>query len=227
MSRAVPFPATKRTWLAERIGGGDEHFAEVRSHVMRVYFAPLVAYASRSKFRGPLEPEESVNTFFLGRFGDRRYLEGWVKSGLPLRRWLAGGLVYALRQSLRDEAQRNNVIEAGLEGDTDHVAAVEPGPYAALCERYRSELVARAIEQADKACADRGLSAHWRAFLALRRDGASVSDVAGHFGVSHAKLAVLARTGQRQFRAAVRRAIQLEGVPAGRVDAVIKDLLDR
>ncbi|MFO0005367.1 MAG: hypothetical protein ACK559_29995, partial [bacterium] len=92
------FPTTQATWLVDRV----EHApSEARAHVLERYFQPLCAYARASaNLRALGEPAELVNAFFAARFTDDMYLARWISSGIPLRRWLANGLVMHARNTL-------------------------------------------------------------------------------------------------------------------------------
>jgi len=79
------FPTTHQTWLSEHVGVAND---EVARHVMQRYFEPLRAYVKGSSLRNFGDSADLVNDFFAARLGDATYLERWIDSGLPLRRWL-------------------------------------------------------------------------------------------------------------------------------------------
>ncbi|NBX25691.1 MAG: hypothetical protein EBQ99_06525, partial [Planctomycetes bacterium] len=105
------FPTTQRTWIVETLRVAlasrdpevrERSLAELRAHVMRTYFEPLRIYVKGSSFRVMGESADLVNGFFASRLSRDDYLARWVESALPLRRWLANGLVMHLRERSRE-----------------------------------------------------------------------------------------------------------------------------
>lgn len=97
------FPTTHQTWLSEHVGVAND---EVARHVMQRYFEPLRAYVKGSSLRNFGDSADLVNDFFAARLGDATYLERWIDSGLPLRRWLVNGLLLHVRNRGIAEARR-------------------------------------------------------------------------------------------------------------------------
>ena len=98
------FPTTERTWIVERIeanikGGINEApvchdgASALRRHVMERYAASLRVYAQGSSFRWLDDADSLVNGFFVSRLARPEYLAQWIASAMPLRRFLANGLL--------------------------------------------------------------------------------------------------------------------------------------
>jgi len=146
------FPTTQSTWLFDRVARAPD---EARAHVLACYFEPLCAYARASSLRALGEPAEIVNDFLTARLADGDYLARWSVSGIPLRRWLANGLLTHARNRALAEARRarhgGSVDPAELERmttthATDALLALERAwavrTVTEAHERVHSELIA-------------------------------------------------------------------------------------
>ena len=54
--RKDAFPATRMTWIRDRLDSGEEGRRDVTSHLMEVYAEPLRIYLLGSSFRSAGEP---------------------------------------------------------------------------------------------------------------------------------------------------------------------------
>jgi hypothetical protein len=90
------FPSTEWTWLATRAmeAPNDASIAaELRARVMGRYAEPLRIYAKGSSLGWLDDAEALVNGFFASRLARDGYLIKWFESAMPLRRFLANGML--------------------------------------------------------------------------------------------------------------------------------------
>lgn len=105
--RMTAFPTTQATWLVRTV---SENPAAARVFVLDRYFHPLCAYVRSSQLRALGEPADLVNDFLAARLGDDAYLVRWSASGLPLRRWLANGLLIHTRNTVLAARRRRELL---------------------------------------------------------------------------------------------------------------------
>ncbi|MCE2885513.1 MAG: hypothetical protein LW806_11525 [Planctomycetaceae bacterium] len=128
------FPSTEWTWLATRIGEAAHDAsaaAELRARVMERYAEPLRIYAKGSSLGWLDDPEALVNGFFASRLARDEYLVKWFESAMPLRRFLANGMLLYLREErrarLRRAARDGVSVDAVHEQGADAIAAPDDG----------------------------------------------------------------------------------------------------
>lgn len=214
------FPTTRRTWLGDHLSDGDPGRATAMRHVMEVYAWPLQVYFRGTGWRSFGEPADVVHGFLADRLGQPGYLDSWQTSGKPLRRWLANGLCFYLREQVRAARQKSRAgdLPEGLPGD-------EPEPFEALERAFVLSITRLAMENAAERCRSEGLREHWHMFVRHHYDGASYRELASDTGVRPERAAVMVRTATKRFRAALRELLERDGVLPERVDAAISELV--
>ncbi|MEM7202257.1 MAG: hypothetical protein AAF628_18450 [Planctomycetota bacterium] len=217
-SRQV-FPATRRTWLGDRLGDDDGRHEAIR-YVMEVYTWPLQVYFRGTRWRGAGEPADVVHGFLADRLAQPGYLDAWHNSDIPLHRWLANGLCFYLRERWRAAARETRVGElpAGLSSE-------DPGPLEALDRAFAISVARRAMEHAATSCRSEGLEHHWSLFVRHHYEGMPYRDLAVSSGVPPERAAVMVRTATKRFRAALRELLGRDGVPPERIEHAIVELL--
>ena len=103
------FPSTEWTWLATRVmeAPNDASIAaELRARIMARYAEPLRIYAKGSSLGWLDDAEALVNGFFASRLARDAYLVKWFESAMPLRRFLANGMLLYLREERRSRVRR-------------------------------------------------------------------------------------------------------------------------
>ena len=116
------FPSTEWTWLATRVLEAPRDAvvaAELRARVMERYAEPLRIYAKGSSLGWLDDAEALVNGFFASRLARDGYLVKWFESAMPLRRFLANGMLLYLREERRSRMRRERRDGASL--DAMHV----------------------------------------------------------------------------------------------------------
>jgi hypothetical protein len=138
------FPSTEWTWLATRVmdaprDGGVA--AELRARVMERYAEPLRIYAKGSSLGWLDEAEALVNGFFASRLARGEYLVKWFESAMPLRRFLANGMLLYLREERRGRMRRERRDGASLDAmhadGADALAATDDARAFRELERSR------------------------------------------------------------------------------------------
>lgn len=186
---------------------------------MEVYSEPLQAFYRASRFRRRGDPDDVVHGFFASRLERPDYLRRWQSHGGLLRRWLANGLCFYLRERDRD-SRRSQVEEPPAE-----LFSTEPEPWTALDASFASSLVHRALAMAAATCRAEGLAAHWEAFVRHHYEKQGYREIALELGVSPGRAAVQARAALRRFREAVYELLLRDGVPPERLHSALDDLL--
>jgi len=135
------FPTTHSTWLVTRI---EDDFPAARAHILERYFEPLCAYVRSSQLRAFGEPADLVNDFLTHRVTDPAYLARWGSSGLPLRRWLANGLLMQTRNAALAARRRRELFANGgasqserPTGKVRHVQSTQPNSRLPISQRVR------------------------------------------------------------------------------------------
>ena len=222
------FPTTHQTWLSERVGVAND---EVARHVMQRYFEPLRAYVKGSSLRNFGDSADLVNDFFAARLGDATYLERWIDSGLPLRRWLVNGLLLHVRNRGIAEARRRARGDAGV-GGTEPAAAVssaEPGALEALERAWAIGLVTEAHDRVRAGLVAENRESWWECFRLHVLHGLPYADACPMAGVSTANGANIVRAVTKRLAAMLSELLARDGVEESRIDdelALIQRLLE-
>ncbi|MEY5031275.1 MAG: hypothetical protein RL354_306 [Planctomycetota bacterium] len=139
------FPSTDRGRLAEMLARDPAARAVAVSEVLSRYVEPLRIYVRGSSLRSIGDDADLVQGFFAARFSRDGYLDGWLASGLPLRRWLINGLhLYAKEERRRARPQGDVSLDQPLELPVEHVPAADAAWARAIlleaCDQVRREL---------------------------------------------------------------------------------------
>jgi DNA-directed RNA polymerase specialized sigma24 family protein len=220
------FPTTHGTWLAERI----EHApSEARAHVMSRYFEPLCAYVRASSLRALGEPADLVNAFLAARLDDSAYLARWSQSAMPLRRWLANGLLTHARNDALARARRSrhggSVPPAELERMTD---AHETDALFALERAWAVRTVTEAHEQVHTELVSEGRADWWELFRLHGIQGMAYAEACAITGIARSNATNVHRAVVVRLRDALRRILEREGIRPDEIDrelALMQELL--
>jgi hypothetical protein len=220
------FPTTHGTWLAERI----EHApSEARAHVMSRYFEPLCAYVRASSLRALGEPADLVNAFLAARLDDSAYLARWSQSAMPLRRWLANGLLTHARNDALARARRSrhggSVPPAELERMTD---AHETDALFALERAWAVRTVTEAHEQVHTELVSEGRADWWELFRLHGIQGMAYEQACAITGIARTNATNVHRAVVVRLRDALRRILEREGIRPDEIDrelALMQELL--
>lgn len=213
------FPTTQQTWLGEtlrvaRSDGPDARDARdrVNAHVMQRYFEPLCAYVRSSRFARLDEPADLVNAFFASRLARADYLEKWLASELPLRRWLANGLLLSLRERVRSDQRRiAREADAALPADAAH----EVDAVAALERAWAEGLVQAAVLAVSKALDSEGRAPAWQVFERRAIGGVTIEALEGESGRSASEIHAMLKLVSRRLRQEIETQLRREGIPEG------------
>ncbi|MCA8960400.1 MAG: hypothetical protein KDC38_07800 [Planctomycetes bacterium] len=227
MSKPQHFPATA-TWIHRRLAEGEAGLRAIREHVMAVYFEPLQIYFRGHSGRWKGDADEMVSAFFADRMDRPDFFEKWSKSGLPLHRWLIGGLLLFIKENWKRE-KRHHRMEALPERFEVAAAAEEIG---GDLDRLRIVAIGRELmRRTEEVCREAGLGLHWEVFARHEIDGLPYTDFSEEeFGVSPERAAVLARSPRRRLDGLLREILERDGVDPYHVGAEIetmKELVNR
>lgn len=224
------FPTTHATWLIDRIAHEP---TEARAHVFERYFEPLCAYARASaNLRALGEPSELVNAFFAARLADNAYLARWTSSSVPLRRWLANGLVLHARNTLlaaRRRAEHGGAVDP-RELDESHAQRVdhETDALLALERAWAVRTVTEAHERVRTELQAEGRGAWWELFRLHTLHGMGYAQAAPIVGVASTSASSVHRQVVDRLRAALVSILERDGIRAHEIDgelAFMQDLL--
>lgn len=215
------FPATRRTWIGDRLADGEAGRAEALRHVMSVYAGPLSVYYQGSSFRRLGDALDWVHAFFVERLARTGYLEKWLESGERLRRWLTLGFCFFMKDAFEKERRR-----AGFEPLDPALPSPEPGPAQAFERAYAARLVGLALAGGEERCRREGLEKHWAIFLEHRHDGVAYREIGARLGIEPVRAATMARTAAKRFREALEEFLQRDGVPREGMAAAVQELLE-
>jgi DNA-directed RNA polymerase specialized sigma24 family protein len=225
------FPTTHSTWLVERIDRAPD---EARAHVMARYFDPLCAYVRSSRLRGLGEPADLVNAFFAARVADAGYLARWTASGLPLRRWLANGLLIHARNTAL-AARRQSARHDGIEfEELDRTAQLrladhETDALLALERRWAIRTVTEAHERVRSELDAEGRSAWWELFRLHTVHGKTYAQACGVTGIPLTSASSVHRQVVDRLRATLVAILERDGIRQEDIDnelALLQDLLE-
>ncbi len=222
------FPTTHATWLSERVGVAND---EVARHVMERYFEPLRAYVKGSSLRNFGDSADLVNDFFAARLGDANYLERWLSSGLPLRRWLLNGLLLHVRNRAIAGSRRRARGDAGIGGESfgasgGIVASTEPDALAALERAWAIALVTEAHDRVRTGLVAEHRENWWECFRLHVLHGLPYADACPIAGVPTANGANIVRAVSKRLAAMLTEQLSREGVAEADLDAEL-DVIQR
>lgn len=215
------FPTTHATWLSERIGVAND---EVARHVMERYFEPMRAYVRGSSLRNFGDSADLVNDFFAARLGDPNYLERWLDSRLPLRRWLLNGLLLHVRNRAIAEGRRRARGDAAVggvgSGETERLAGASPEPeaLAALERAWAIGLVTEAHDRVRAGLVAEGREAWWECFRLHVLHGLPYSDACPMAGVAAGNGANIVRAVSRRLATMLAELLARDGVAEADID---------
>jgi len=227
------FPTTHSTWLMDRIARAPD---EARAHVMSRYFEPLCAYVRASAIlRAFGEPADQVNAFLASRVADEAYLARWSCSGIPLRRWLANGLVLHARNSAlaaRRRAERHDAVDFT---ELDRTSRLRPADHEtdallALERRWAVRMVTEAHEQIRTELDAEGRDAWWELFRLHTIQGRPYPEASRATGVPLSSASSVHRQVVDRLRAALVAMLERDGARAEDIQselAALQDLLER
>ena len=224
------FPTTHRTWIVETLRAAlasqdpevrERSLSELRAHVMQRYFEPLRIYVKGSSFRTMGESADLVNGFFASRLARDDYLARWVESALPLRRWLANGLVMHLRERSREGRVGGKPVEVRDPSELEMLdlpALHEPDAAMAMERSWAEAVVAGALNATLKGLEASRRQAAWEVFQQHFVEGQTYEAIAVRTGRSVLDLKADAKLVQRRLRAEVEQALRDDGVPESRLE---------
>lgn len=226
------FPTTHAAWLLDRIDRAPD---EARAHVMSRYFDPLCAYVRASpNLRTLGEPADLVNAFLASRVADPAYLSRWSSSGLPLRRWLANGLLLHARNTAlaaRRRAAKQEPTDIASLDQTARLRAAdhETDALLALERRWAVRTVTEAHEQIRSELDTEGRAAWWELFRLHTIHGKSYAEACGSTGIGLTSASSVHRQVVDRLRAALIAILERDGIRADDMDAelaLLQDLLE-
>jgi DNA-directed RNA polymerase specialized sigma24 family protein len=215
------FPTTHQTWLSERVGVAND---EVARHVMQRYFEPLRAYVKGSSLRNFGDSADLVNDFFAARLGDPNYLERWIDSGLPLRRWLVNGLLLHVRNRGIAESRRRARGDAGVGGPEQqaNLSSAEPGALEALERAWAIGLVTEAHDRVRAGLVAEHRENWWECFRLHVLHGLPYADACPLAGVATANGANIVRAVSKRLAAMLSELLARDGVAENDIDAELE-----
>ena len=226
------FPSTEWTWLATRVmeAPNDASIAaELRARVMGRYADPLRIYAKGSSLGWLDDAEALVNGFFVSRLARDGYLIKWFESAMPLRRFLANGMLLYLREERRSRVRRDARDGASLdamhERGADSLASPNDARAFAQLERaWARSVLGEACERARDELVAAGKATAWAVFERHFVDGLTYEDAARELGLRVESARPAARLAQAKVRDWMRWLLALEGVSEQEMDAALADV---
>ena len=222
------FPTTHTTWMHGELDANEERRRALRTVVMARYFEPLRIYVKGSSYRHLAESAELVSAFFVSRFARDDYLDAWRESRMTLRRWLINGLILSMREEVR---RRRRAARRGLHGTGETrdgedgpvdplelLESPEPEAEAAFERAWAVSILREACEEVETICHADGEDAMWLVFKRHFLDGQPYALLVDETGYEPARAAVVARTVANRVRAALKRLIVRDGIPADEVE---------
>ena len=215
------FPSTPRTWITEQLDLGDSAAADVRKHILALYFQPLCGYAQASSLRELGNPSELVSGVLASRLSRADYLRGWRQSnGMPLRRWLMNGL-HLYGHELRRASRNHALRESPLRQADD---APDPAGIAALDRAWALSIVREACAEVEAELRLSGAERDWYVFRRHFLDGRSYRELHAETSVEPARAAVRSHAILVKLRARIRALLARDGTPPDEIEAEIARL---
>ena len=226
------FPSTEWTWLATRVADAPRDAAiaaELRTRVMERYAEPLRIYARGSSLGWLDDAEALVNGFFASRLARDDYLLKWFESAMPLRRFLANGMLLYLREErrarMRRERRTGQSLDAMHEQGADALAAPdEDRAFRELERAWARSVLGEACERARDELVAAGKAAAWAVFERHFLDGVTYEDAARELGLRPESARPAARLAQAKIRDWMRWILTVEGVTEGEMEETIADV---
>jgi len=226
------FPSTEWTWLATRVMEAPRNAsvaAELRARVMERYAEPLRIYAKGSSLGWLDDAEALVNGFFASRLARDEYLVKWFESAMPLRRFLANGMLLYLREERRARMRRERRDGASLDAMHEQGADALAAPDEARAFRELERAWARSVlgEACDRARSElvaAGKAHAWAVFERHFLEGVTYEDAARELGLRPESARPAARLAQAKVRDWTRWLLALEGVSEREMDEAIADV---
>ncbi len=217
--QADVFPATRVSWIDERLLDGSRGRQDVNRHIMTVYDFPLRVYFMGTRDRWLGEPEDVVQGFFASRLSKEDFLAQWRASGLRLRQWLINAFCFYLKEMHR--ARRRDARNVAQPEEP----VVEPGQVKAFDRAYIVSVVREALRKTQELCEAENLGPHWEIFVRHYYQGRAYAEFAGEFNVEPSRAAVMARTARSKFQATLRGMLSRDATGAD-PDDEIRELLE-
>ena len=226
------FPSTEWTWLATRVSDAPRDAAiaaELRTRVMERYAEPLRIYARGSSLGWLDDAEALVNGFFASRLARDDYLLKWFESAMPLRRFLANGMLLYLREERRARMRRERRTGQSLDAMHEHGADALAAPdedraFRELERAWARSVLGEACERARDELVAAGKVAAWAVFERHFLDGVTYEDAARELGLRPESARPAARLAQAKVRDWMRWILALEGVTEAEMDEAIADV---
>lgn len=215
------FPETQRTRIRHWLDQGEAGIRDLNHHLMLVYAPALRIYFLGTSYRRLGEPDEIINGFLADRLDRPDFMLKWRDSGLRLRRWLANGLCFYLKEEWR---KRKRFSAEGTIGEEPPAAPQDSD--RSIDRAFVQASVRAALQRAQSDCEKRNLSTHWSMFMRYHFEGVPCKRLAEEFGVSSGQAWVMVRTAQRRFTQSLRDVISEDSDNPSRVDEEIAALLD-
>lgn len=209
------FEPTLRTWIGDQLDRGEVGLREVRRHVAETYRLPLMIYYQGTGWHreaaggGDWRPEDVIHDFLADRLGGDAFLQGWVESGLSLRRWLMNALHFYLKERWR--AVKPSAGAAGLSW-----VEVDDDPGQEADRLMVAGMVQRAVKQTLQTLDEGGQAVHGRAFVAFYFEQQDVATVATTLGVTPGQVKGMLRLARGRFKASFYDLLARDGVPEHR-----------
>ena len=216
------FPMTQRGWLVAQLAQGPTGLSRINGYIMQTYAEPLGNYVAGSTFRSLSTSADLVAGFFASRLAQEGYIERWVASNLPLRRWLINGFLFFLQEEVR--RRRNERAETMPEFATEPTCQAETA-VEEFDRLWAASMVRSAASSARERCAGEGFSVHWQMFENHFVGGASYSDLATNFTVTGGQAASMVRTAAIRFRQAVVELLLKDGTTEDELDDEVARLM--
>ncbi len=216
------FPATQRGWLVAQVALGPTGLARINTYIMQTYAEPLGNYVAGSTFRSMSTPADLVSGFFASRLAQPKYIERWIESNLPLRRWLINGFLFFLQEELRKRrSERAEEMPETLSEPTCRAeTAVEE-----FDRLWAASMVRSAASAARERCAQEGFEIHWQMFENHFVGGASYATLSTTFEVTGGQAASMVRTAAIRFRQAVVELLLKDGATEEELDDEVARLM--
>ena len=230
------FPSTEWTWLATRVVDAPHDTTvavELRGRVMERYAEPLRVYVKGSSLGWLDEADALVNGFFASRLSRDEYLMRWFESAMPLRRFLANGMLLYLREERRRRMRRERRTGASLDalyerGADALVAPDEDRAFRELERAWARCVLGEACERARDELVAAGKAAAWGVFERHFLDGSTYEEAARELGIrteaARPAARPAARLAQAKARDWMRWLLALEGVSKDDMDDALGDI---